>query len=302
MYYSLTALAAVLIAVMVAVNGALGAAFGLHLSVVVIHAVGFLFTSAVALVRRAHPLRVRGIPAVLFTGGAIGYFTTLFNNMAVGKISLTALLALSLLGQAATSLVIDQFGFFGMPVRKFSAARLAGLTATAAGIAVLLWGDTASAFVPAFVSLLTGVTVVTSRQVNAQLAARAGENGVTVSTWYNYLAGLLCSGAALGIAALSGASVAAPALASAGRAWIYTGGALGAAVVFISNLCVPRMPSLIMTLVMFAGQVFGGVAIDALTAGTFSWRTLAGGVFAFLGLLLNTLLEARTVKKRAGKP
>lgn len=302
MYYFLTALAALLIAVMVAVNGELNAAFGLHLSVVLIHAVGLLFTSAAALIRRAHPLRVRGVPAALFAGGAIGYFTTLFNNMAVGRISLTALLALSLLGQAATSLVIDQFGFFGMPVRRFNAARLAGLAATAVGIAFLLWGDTGSAFVPAFVSLLSGVTVVTSRQVNAQLAARTGEDGVTVSTWYNYLTGLLCSGIALGIAALAGVSVTPPALASASRVWIYTGGALGAAVVFISNLCVPRMPSLIMTLVMFAGQVFGGVAIDALTLGTFSWRTLAGGVFAFMGLLLNTLLDARAGKARADRP
>lgn len=285
MYYSLAALAALLISIMVAVNGRLTASFGVHVSTLLIHAVGLVFITAAVAIKKRKLSSARGLPAARFCGGAIGYFTTLFNSMAVGRISVGAILALSLLGQAVTSLVIDQFGLFGMPVRKFRPAKLAGLAIVSAGIAFLLSGSSAAAFVPGFVSLLSGLTVVVSRSVNAQLAERTD---VLVGTWYNYAAGFAVSAAALGVSAILGTSEM-PSSFPALPVWGYLGGAIGAVVVLLSNLCVKRMSSLAMTLVMFAGQVFGGVVIDAFMLGEFSWRAAAGGVFAFLGLVLNLL-------------
>jgi transporter family-2 protein len=296
MYYFLTSLAAVLIAVMVAINGGLTDVYGVHLATLIIHCIGLVAATVVALVKKQKLLAsLRGLPAALLLGGAIGYFTTLFNNMAVGKISFTALLALSLLGQAATSLAIDQFGFFGMPVRKFNVGKLAGLGFTVGGIVILLWGDTQSAFLPAFVSLLTGLTVVTSRQINAQLSARTGEYA---ATWCNYVTGTAVAAAALLIAALTGSHIPWGAGVSP-RLWIYLGGVVGTVIVLLSNYVTMKMPSLIMTLFMFAGQVFGGVAIDAALYGDFSARTLLGGVCAFLGLVLNVWLDSRGEKKKA---
>lgn len=297
MYYFLAALAAVLIAVMVAINGFLSAIYAIHLSTLIIHVCGLALISAAALAKRERVLSVRGISPALFCGGAIGYLTTLFNVMAIGRISVTAILALSLLGQAVTSLVIDQFGLFGMPVKKFNSARLLGLCCTGAGIVFLLTGggDGGNVFVPAFVSFLTGITVVTSRQVNAQLAEKTS---VTVSTWYNYAVGLVTSAAALVIFLLFGADIPFGSLFS-GAWWIYLGGPVGVVIVFLSNIVTMKMPALVMTLIMFAGQVFGGVAIDAVIHGDFSWRSLAGGAFAFLGLVLNVWLDARRSGKKS---
>lgn len=252
MYYCLSGLAALLIAVMLAINGGITEAFGPGLATLLIHVVGFAAVGALLLIRRARPLKAaRGLPLRFFCGGVIGYFTTFFNTLAVGKISVTAILALSLLGQAATSLVIDQFGLFGMPVRRFSPSRLAGLALTCGGLVFLLRGAGSGQLIPMLVSLLTGVTVVTSRQVNAQLAERTD---FAVSTWYNYFTGLVT--AALGLALSCLADGAAPdvSLELAGRWWIYLGGAIGAAAVFLQNVCVARMSSLIMTLMMFAGR------------------------------------------------
>jgi transporter family-2 protein len=294
-YYLLAALASVLISVMVAINGQLSAFYGLHISILLIHTVGLVFISLIALARREKLFSIRGLPFAIFSGGVIGYFTTLFNNMSTGKISITAILALSLLGQSVISLFIDQFGFFGMPVRKFSLSKLAGLAMATVGIVFLLYGSMASAFVPVFVSLLTGVTVVTSRCVNAQLAERTS---VLAGTWYNYVTGMAVSAMALGFAALFG-NAGAPDAGAPIHVWVYLGGAIGAAVVLLSNICVRRMSSFAMTLVMFAGQVFGGVSIDAVVLGDFSWRTLVGGGFAFLGLVLNVLLDAKEEKRKA---
>ncbi len=293
MYYGFAALAALLIAVMVAINGELAAMHGIHMSNLIIHIVGLVVVSITAFFRKERVFAVKGLPIILFCGGAIGYFTTLFNNMAVGRISVTAILALSLLGQAGASLVIDQFGFFDMPVRKFGLPKLLGLAITCLGIVFLLWGGESSAFVPAFVSLLTGVTVVTSRQINAQLSERTS---VLVSTFYNYFVGMFTAVLALGIAAGTGAEIVIGVGVSS-RLWIYAGGAIGGVIVLLSNLCVVRMSSLIMTLMMFAGQVFGGVAIDAVFFGDFSFRALAGGIFAFLGLVVNVWLDGKQNKK-----
>ncbi|NCB50316.1 MAG: hypothetical protein EOM54_00345 [Clostridia bacterium] len=292
MYYSLTALAAVLVSLMVAMNAGLSASYGLHLSTLIIHAVGLLFATIAVVARKEKLFSARGLAAVLFTGGVIGYFTILFNNIAAEKISVAAILALSLLGQSITSLVIDQFGFFGTSVRKLTLSKLAGLAMAAAGIVFLLSGASSFAFVPVFVSLLTGITVVTSRSVNAELAARTS---VVVSTWYNYATGFAVSAAALLVAAISGAGV--PAVAAAPPVWAYLGGAVGAVVILLLNISVPRMSSFAMTLFMFAGQVFGGVAIDAFLFGEFSWRSLLGGAFAFLGVLGNAATDARAEKR-----
>ena len=287
MHYAIAGSAALIIAVMLAINGELTAVCGETLTTLLIHLVGLGVCSAAALIKRENPFRAaRGVPFAILLGGVINYFTTFFNTLAVGRISVTAILALSLLGQAATSLVIDCFGLFGMEKRRLGLPELAGLAVTALGIALLLGGTGGGApALPVAVSVLSGTACVCTRQVTAQLSERTS---LLTGTWFSYFTGSIVAVAALGIAALAGAeprlelSLSAP-------AWAYLGGVLGAAAVYLQSICVKRMSSVAMTLVMFAGQVFGGAAIDAAFYGEFSGETLIGGALAFAGLVLNAL-------------
>ena len=287
MHYAVAGSAALIIAVMLAINGELTAVCGETLTTLLIHLVGLGVCSAAALIKRENPFRAaRGVPFAIMLGGVINYFTTFFNTLAVGRISVTAILALSLLGQAATSLVIDRLGLFGMEKRRLGALELAGLAVTALGIALLLGGTGGGApALPVAVSVLSGTACVCTRQVTAQLSERTS---LLTGTWFSYFTGSVVAVAALGIAALAGAeprlelSLSAP-------AWAYLGGVLGAAAVYLQSICVKRMSSVAMTLVMFAGQVFGGAAIDAAFYGEFSGETLIGGALAFAGLVLNAL-------------
>ena len=295
MHYAVAGSAALIIAVMLAINGELTAVCGETLTTLLIHLVGLGVCSAAALIKREKPFRAaRGVPFAILLGGVINYFTTFFNTLAVGRISVTAILALSLLGQAATSLVIDRLGLFGMEKRRLGALELAGLAVTALGIALLLGGTGGGApALPVAVSVLSGTACVCTRQVTAQLSERTS---LLTGTWFSYFTGSVVAVAALGIAALAGAeprlelSLSAP-------AWAYLGGALGAAAVYLQSICVKRMSSVAMTLVMFAGQVFGGAAIDAAFYGEFSARTLAGGALAFAGLVLNALAARRVTRR-----
>ena len=295
MHYAVAGSAALIIAVMLAINGELTAVCGETLTTLLIHLVGLGVCSAAALVKRENPFRAaRGVPFAILLGGVINYFTTFFNTLAVGRISVTAILALSLLGQAATSLVIDCFGLFGMEKRRLGLPELAGLAVTALGIVLLLAGGEGGApLVPVAVSVLSGACCVCTRQVTAQLSERAG---LLTGTWFSYFTGSIVAVAAVIISPALGAG-ADFSLALAAPFWAYLGGALGAAAVYLQNLCVKRMSSVAMTLVMFAGQVFGGAAIDAAFYGEFSARSLAGGALAFAGLVLNALAARRVTRR-----
>lgn len=295
MHYAVAGSAALIIAVMLAINGELTAVCGETLTTLLIHLVGLGVCSAAALIKRENPFKTaRGVPFAILLGGVIDYFTTFFNTLAVGRISVTAILALSLLGQAATSLVIDCFGLFGMEKRRLGLPELAGLAVTALGIVLLLAGGEGGApLVPVAVSVLSGACCVCTRQVTAQLSEHAG---LLTGTWFSYFTGSLVAVAAVIISPALGAG-ADFSLALAAPCWAYLGGALGAAAVYLQNLCVKRMSSVAMTLVMFAGQVFGGAAIDAAFYGEFSARTLAGGALAFAGLVLNALAARRVTRR-----
>ncbi len=283
MFYLLSMLTGALIALMVAVNGALTGHWGIYPATVVIHAVGLLLITAVCLFRREKPWRLRGLPLWMVTGGLIGVVTTVFNNLAFGRISVSAIVALGLLGQAATALVVDQFGVMGMPRRAFRAAKLAGLVFMLAGCAVMLKLTAFDAW-PVVASLLTGVSVVLSRTVNARLSAQSSE---TVSAWYNYVTGLLLS---LVVMALIGRGELASADFGA-RPWMYLGGALGVAVVLLCNVTVKRISAFYMTLLLFVGQVFAGIVVDVVLTGAFSAENLIGGGLVAVGMGLNLWMD-----------
>lgn len=288
MYYLLAAFCSSLIALMIVTNGSLGAACDVYLATVIIHATGLLLISLILFLRKENPFRTGGCSPALFLGGALGVGTTVFNNLGYGKISVTAILALSLFGQALTSLIIDHFGFFDMPVRRFNRAKLLGFLCTFAGIVFLFYGSTFAWF-PVIVSLLSGITIVTSRSVNAELAEHTSP---LISTWYNYVVGLVCCTALWLFAIPAGGSSFHFPVSS--DLFIYTGGLIGVCSILILNLTVQKMPAFIMTLIMFIGQIFTGMLLDLIAGEPFSLPKLLGGILAAAGLVANLWLDRRS--------
>lgn len=291
MYYLLSALAAVLIAVMIVVNGKLTVAFGTYAATVIIHVVGLVLASAVLAVKKETPFQKQKLHFSLYLGGVIGVATTLFNNMAFGKISVSLIIALGLLGQTITALIIDQFGLFNMPVKKFNMAKLIGLLFVFVGIFCML-PDTTMVVLPAVLSLLTGVTIVTARSINAQLAQKTSE---FTSAWYNYVTGIVSAIIILAIVAVTGGIGTANYSGTvSAEPWFFLGGAIGIVVVLLLNYSTDKMPAFHMTLILFAGQIFTGILLDAWMLQSFSGATLAGGIFATLGLSINVWLDNKT--------
>lgn len=321
MYSFLAFLTGIVLEIMIAVNGSLTERHGEIAAVIIIHIVGTLFAALLCFRQKEKKPLWRQGPVWFYLGGVIGVATTMCNNFAFGKISITSISALDLLGQTVTGLVIDSLGLFGMERRPLRTTSLWGLSFSLCGIAVMMGGTTSAELLPIVLSLAAGVSVVLSRTVNARLSGRVG---ALAGSFLNHLVGLattvcllpillaanpagaaLSDGASSAVAALSGGvSSAAAALSdgasataalsggiSAARPWIYCGGMLGVTVVALSNLTVPRISAFRITALSFVGQVFAGILFDTVIGSDYPPASFYGGLIIAAGIAVNMILE-----------
>ncbi len=289
MYYLVSLFIGILVAVMIACNGGLTVTYGIYAATVIIHIVGLTLIGGIILARREKPFAKR-LPWYLYLGGVLGVATTASVNFAFGKISLSAILALGLLGQSIAGALVDQFGLLGMRKHPFRVDQLPGILLVIGGIAWMM-GE-GFAFLPVLAVFFSGVLLVISRSYNSRLA---DQTSLYISTFFNYVCGLLT---AIPVFLLFGGGEAVWAgLVLAPNGWAYLGGAIGVATVWLSNLVVVKIPQLYITLLMFVGQVFTGVLMDALMDGAFSTANLIGGALVALGLALNLLFERRASRR-----
>ena len=290
MYYFVSLLIGILVAVMITVNGGLTALYGVHFATVMIHVVGLILIGGIILLRREKPFAKRHA-WFLYIGGVLGVATTASTNFAFGKISVSAILAVSLFGMSIAGVLTDQFGLFGMRKHPFRAYQIPGILLVLCGIIWMMGGG--FSLLPVLAVFAAGMLIVISRSFNARLAQ---ESSVYVSTFFNYICGLLT---AIPVFLLFGRNEAVwVGLVAEPRWWTYLGGAIGVITVWLSNVVVVKISQLYITLLMFVGQVFTGVLLDALIDGAFSTANIIGGVLVALGLALNLLLERRASRLR----
>ena len=126
-----------LISIMIMFNGTLSNALGNYTSVLIIHIVGLFSIILVLLISKSKIKIEKGLPLYLYSAGAIGVFTVLFNNLSFLKLGLSLTIALGLLGQSISSMVIDHFGLLGMKVIKFEKRKYIGLLIITFGIIIM---------------------------------------------------------------------------------------------------------------------------------------------------------------------
>lgn len=284
MYQLLSLFTGLVIAVMVVLNGRLSQIYGIFTAAAIIHVVGVVFAFLLCRAAKRKIAAKKNQPLWLYSGGAIGVLTTVFNNFAYGKISLTSIVALGLFGQTTASLLIDGLGLFGMEKHPFRKSSVFGLVFSFIGILVMLDHSVDAALYAVLLSFCSGITVVLARTVNARLSRGIGE---LQSSFVNHVVGLPIA-AALAVSVEKG-NILFLAHAFSPDLWIYFGGTLGVVTVLLGNLTVPRVPAFRLTLLAFVGQVFAGIAIDQVTKNGFTEATFTGGVLVAAGIALNLI-------------
>lgn len=137
MNHMVSAFIGALIAVMIMINGTLSNALGNYISTMIIHIVGLITIISVLLLSKQKFIISKNIPFYLYSGGAIGVFTVLFNNLTFSSLGVSLTLALGLLGQSIASIIIDHFGLLGLKVIKYQKKKFIGLALIISGIVVM---------------------------------------------------------------------------------------------------------------------------------------------------------------------
>lgn len=137
MYNFLSAFMGALIAIMIMFNGTLSNSAGNYFSIILIHLVGLFSIILVLMIRKSKLQFNKGLPLYFYSGGAIGVFTVLFNNLSFTTLGVSLPLALGLLGQTVSSIIIDQFGLLDMKAIPFKRDKIIGLLLVVLGIFVM---------------------------------------------------------------------------------------------------------------------------------------------------------------------
>ena len=281
MYRLLCLLSGIILGLVIVINGSLTGFYGAYIATVIIHIVG---TSVSYLVMKAakQPWRSEEkLPLWMYSGGLIGILTTVFQGVAFGQLGATTVMALCLFGQAATSLVVDTFGLFGMDKQTVNKGMVLGVAVSLCGVVYMLLGDSELKAFAMLLAAASGISGVISRLANAQLSARTSPMG---SSFTNHWVGLVGSVVLLlvmqpdFVAGLSVPNV---------PAWAYIGGAFGVLMVLLWNIAGLKVSAFELTLLSFIGQVFTGIALDILLGNGFSREIFIGGTFVVAGVLLN---------------
>jgi bacterial/archaeal transporter family-2 protein len=74
------------------------------------------------------------VPAWAWFGGLFGAFYVSTSTIVASQLGATSLLGLALLGQLITSLVLDHYGWLGLPVHPITFTRLAGVVLLGGGV------------------------------------------------------------------------------------------------------------------------------------------------------------------------
>lgn len=132
------------------------------------------------------------------------------------------------------------------------------------------------------IAFATGSMVVLSMVINSKLAARIG---VFSGTLVNYTVGLLGITVFLllkdrGIKVEMGIFETIP-------IWAYFGGAVGVLVVSLSNVVIPKIPTIYSSILIFIGQISMGMLIDYFLLDIISPGKLLGSGLILVGLLYN---------------
>lgn len=133
-------------------------------------------------------------------------------------------------------------------------------------------------------ALLSGVSIVISRMLNAKLSA---EQTLYQGTLWNYITGLLGSVILLLIVREPFQfSMDFPGI----RPYImFFGGALGVMTVTINSYITPRLSAFYLTIIIFISQLFSGLLLDYFLYQEFSFGKLAGGIFVMIGLIIYSM-------------
>lgn len=285
----------VMTAIQARINGVLGVRLGDGVVAgLVSFSVGTLVLAAIVaalpsgragMTRLARGLRERRIPPWMLLGGACGALTVSTQGLTAGLLGVSLFTVGVVAGQTTHGLVLDRIGFGPAGVVAVTMGRVAGAALALVAVAVSLSGDVLTT-APLWMLVLpfaAGVGIAWQQAVNGRLAQRVASP--MAATMTSFVAGTVVLALAAAVSVLvGGAPDPLPA-----EPWLYLGGTLGVAYIFLGAFLVAHTGVLLLGLGSVLGQLVTAVIIDMLwptEAGPAPWQIVTMVVIAAASVLV----------------
>lgn len=268
-------LSGALVAVQQRLNGDLGTALRNPLLAAVVSFSGGLVLMAVLMVRRTPREALRRLPAVPWwcrLAGLGGATLVAVGATAAPRLGVALLTVGLVAGTTVAALAVDRWGLGPGARRPLTSPRVVG-----AGLCLVAIVVGAADGLRAASPLLLALVVVAGALISAQAAFNGRvrlATSATVATFVNFVVGTTGLLVALGIQGLV----------SGVRAdrwptdwWLYLGGPIGCVFIAVASVTVSTLGVLRLGLAVTAGQLLGGIALDArrgVSGATFAAATL----------------------------
>lgn len=204
-------------------------------------------------------IRGRTIPWWMLAGGAAGALTVATQSLAVAVIGVSLFTVGVVAGQTLSGLLLDRVGYGPAGVVAVTMPRVVGGVLALAAVAISLQGGILDR-IPWWMlvlPVLTGIGIAWQQATNGRLRQRVGTP--LTATFVNFAGGTVI----LAVAALVHRTVAGPPKALPSDLWLYLGGAIGVAYIFMSAALVVHTGVLLLGLGAISGQLVTAFLLDA---------------------------------------
>ena len=275
---------------MLTANTMLASTAGQLPAILIIHSVGLIPTAAAWLIDRKNPSEKQDAPFYLYLAGAFGIFMTFSGAYCIQRLGASMTVSLIISGQLLAALIVDSIGLFSWKKQPLTLPRLAAVFIAFGGV-IVMTDDFRLQFIPVAMAAFSGIVNQTNLILNAELSSRIG---LKKGTMMNFLMGLITGLILLGLFRILAPSI--PLSPAGTRIPIpaYTGGLLGALLVFGMNSNLKKVSVFKSAILLFIGQILIGTLMDIILLDQFKMRTIGG-----IGTILIALyLNGYNIKKR----
>lgn len=219
-------------------------------------------------------IRGRTIPTWMLLGGACGSLTVSTQGLTAGLLGVSLFTVGVVAGQTLHGLILDRIGFGPAGVVAVTPGRIAGGVLALVAVAISLAGDvlTSAPWWMLLLPFIAGVGIAWQQATNGRLGQRI--QSPMAATFMSFIVGtLVLVAAALVSVAVGGMPTALP-----NEPWLYLGGFLGVAYIFLGAFLVAYTGVLLLGLGSVLGQLAAAVVIDSIwpaAQGPALWQIIA---------------------------
>jgi transporter family-2 protein len=192
-------------------------------------------------------------------GGAGGAYFLSIQSIAVPQVGVALFTICTVGGQAAASLLVDKIGLSMNGKQRITWPRIFVAVMTMLAVTISVYPDLLSVnfkVITIFLSVMVGAVAAFQHALNSRVNHVSGRPIVT--TWLNFLVGIVCLSIALGINLSRHGSIGTLPT----NIWVYVGGPCGLIFIAVASNVVKHLGVLNFILFSVTGQLIGALLLD----------------------------------------